>query len=64
MEEGCCPLYMGSGRFPFETEGEGGALLPVMTCSSLYIAKPPLSSAFDRHREGYVRDLWVVICLS
>ena len=26
MEEGCCPLYMGSRRCPSETEGEGGAL--------------------------------------
>ena len=64
MEEGRCPLYMGSWLFLFKTEGEGGVLLPVMTCSSLYIAKPPLSSAFDRHREGYVCDLWMVICLS
>ena len=35
-----------------------------MTCSSLYIAKLPLSSAFDRLQEGYVCDSWVVICLS
>ena len=60
MEEGRCSLDMGSGQFPSETEGEGGALLPVMTCSSLYIAKLPLSSAFDCHQEGYVCDLWVV----
>ena len=26
MEEGRCPLFMGSRRFPYETEGEGGAL--------------------------------------
>ena len=64
MEEGRCPFYMGSGRFPSKTEGEGGTLLSIMTCSSLYIAKLPLSSAFDLHQEGHVCDLWVVICLS
>ena len=26
MEEGRCPLFMGSRRFPFEMEGEGSAL--------------------------------------
>ena len=26
MEEGRCPLYMVSRRFPSETEGEGGVL--------------------------------------
>ena len=52
-EEGRCPLYMGSRRFS-----------RVMTCSSLYIAKLPLSSVFDRHQEGYMCDSWVVICLS
>ena len=46
MEEGCYPLYMGSGRFPSEMEREGGTLFPVMTCSSLYIEKMPLSFAF------------------
>ena len=64
MEEGHCSHYMGSGQFPFQTEGEGGALLHVMTCFSLYIAKLPLSSAFDLHQEGYVCDLWVAIYLS
>ena len=31
----------------------------IMTCSPLYIAKlplSPLSSGFDRHKEGYVCD--------
>ena len=33
MEEGPCPLYMGSKRFTSETEGEGGALF---TCYDLF----------------------------
>ena len=38
MEEGFCPLFMGSRRFPSETEGEGGALL---ACYDLFF---PLGS--------------------
>ena len=38
MEEGRCPLYMGSRRFPSKTEGEGGALF---VCYDLFF---PLDS--------------------
>ena len=44
MEEGLCPLYMGSRRFPSETEVEVALCSCFMTYSSLYIAKLPLSS--------------------
>ena len=41
MEEGSCLFYMGSRRFPSETEGEGGALLAWYDLFSFYIAKLP-----------------------
>ena len=48
MEEGCCPLYMGSRRCPSETEGEGGALFAfydmfflLYSQTALQIAKLP-----------------------
>ena len=43
-------------------KGKGALCSHVMTCSSFYIAKLPLSSAFET--EGYACDSWVVICLS
>ena len=71
MEEGRCPLYMGSRRFPSETKGECGALFmyydlffPLYSQTALHIGKLTLSSEFDYHQEGYVRDSWVTICLS
>ena len=42
MEEGCCLLFMGSKRFPSETNGEGGALF---TCHNLFF---PLDSQTAR----------------
>ena len=71
MEEGHCPLYMGSRQFPSKTEGEGGTLFayydlffPLYSQTALQIVKLPSSSAFDCHQEGYMCDSWVVICLS
>ena len=52
------------GDFLPKRKGKGALYSRVMTCSSIYIAKLPLSSAFDHHHEGYVRDSWVVTYLA
>ena len=71
MEEGRCLLYMGSRRLRFETEEEDDGLFvyydmffPLYSQTAIQIAKLPSSLAFDCHHEGYLCDLWVVICLG